>query len=77
MPLAGIYLAIFLLAMTGLFAKMISLNAISIIQLRGVVATFGLAGFMFLNQRKLRILGIKQLVGVYFLGLLLVSTGTS
>jgi drug/metabolite transporter (DMT)-like permease len=71
MPLAGLYLAIFFLAMTGLFAKMIPLNAISIIQLRGVVASFGLAGFMFLNRRKFRISSIKQFIGVYLLGLLL------
>jgi len=71
MPLAGLYLAIFFLAMTGLFAKMIPLNAISIIQLRGVFATFGLAGFMFLYQRKFRISGIKDFIGVYLLGLLL------
>jgi drug/metabolite transporter (DMT)-like permease len=71
MPLAGLYLAIFFLAMTGLFAKTIPLNAVSIIQLRGVVAIFGLAGFMFLSQRKFWIPEIKQFVGVYLLGLLL------
>lgn len=70
-PLAGLYLAIFFLAMTGLFAKMIPLNAVSIIQLRGVVAAFGLAGFISLRQCKFRITGIKAAFGVYLLGLLL------
>ncbi len=66
-----LYLAIFLLALTGLFAKLIPLDAISIIQLRGVVATAGLAMFCFFKKRNLRLNGYRTYFGVYALGLLL------
>ena len=66
-----LYLAIFLLALTGLFAKLIPLDAISIIQLRGVVATVGLVLFSFSRKRSLRLDGTRTYLGVYALGLLL------
>ena len=66
-----LYLAIFLLALTGLFAKLIPLDAISIIQLRGMVAAIGLALFSLLRKRILRLPGIRTYAGVYALGLLL------
>lgn len=66
-----LYLAIFLLALTGLFAKLIPLDAISIIQLRGVVATAGLVLFSSIRKRSLRLDGTRTYLGVYALGLLL------
>jgi drug/metabolite transporter (DMT)-like permease len=66
-----LYLAIFLLALTGLFAKVIPLDAVSIIQLRGVVAAIGLALFSGYRKRSLRLNGIRTCAGVYFLGLVL------
>jgi len=69
--LPALYLAIFLLALTGLFAKLIPLNAISIIQLRGIVATVCLALFSLLQKRSLRLTGARTYAGVYALGLLL------
>jgi len=66
-----LYLAIFLLALTGLFAKLIPLDAISIIQLRGIVAAIGLALYSLLQKRNLRLPGIRTYAGVYALGLLL------
>jgi drug/metabolite transporter (DMT)-like permease len=69
--LPSLYLAIFLLALTGLFAKLIPLDAISIIQLRGVVAAVGLALFSLLQKRNLRLAGVRSYAGVYALGLLL------
>src|SRR5210317_984666 len=66
-----LYLAIFLLALTGLFAKLIPLDAISIIQLRGIVAAIGLALYSLLRKRNLRLPGIRTYAGVYALGLLL------
>ncbi len=69
--LTPLYLAIFLLALTGLFAKLIPLDAISIIQLRGVVAAVGLALFSLLQKRNLRLSGVRSYAGVYALGLLL------
>jgi len=71
--LPSLYLAIFLLALTGLFAKLIPLNAISIIQLRGIVAALGLALFAILQTRSLRLDGVRTWAGVYALGLLLGS----
>ncbi|MDA3903381.1 MAG: DMT family transporter [Desulfuromusa sp.] len=69
--LPSLYLAIFLLALTGLFAKLIPLDAISIIQLRGMVAATGLALFSLLQKRNFRLPGIRAYAGVYALGLLL------
>jgi drug/metabolite transporter (DMT)-like permease len=69
--LPSLYLAIFLLALTGLFAKLIPLDAITLIQLRGVVATVGLALFSLLRKRNLKLGGIRSYLGVYALGLLL------
>lgn len=69
--LPSLYLSIFLLALTGLFAKLIPLDAISIIQIRGVVAATGLALFGLLQKRNFRLAGIRTYVGVYTLGLLL------
>jgi drug/metabolite transporter (DMT)-like permease len=69
--LPALYLSIFLLALTGLFAKLIPLDATSIIQLRSVVAAVGLASFMAAQRRRPRLRGLRAYVGVYALGLLL------
>jgi drug/metabolite transporter (DMT)-like permease len=66
-----LYLAISLLALTGLYAKLIPLDAISLIQLRGVIATLTLALFGLLRKRRLRLSGPRAYFGVYALGLLL------
>jgi drug/metabolite transporter (DMT)-like permease len=69
--LPSLYLAIFLIALVGLFAKLIPLDAISITQLRGIVAAIALALFSLLQKRNLRLAGVRSYVGVYALGLLL------
>ena len=69
--LATLYLAILLLALTGLFAKLIPLDALSIIQLRGLIAAAGLLLFGLVGRRRLRLPGIRAACGVYGLGLLL------
>ena len=70
--LPTLYLAIILLALTGLFAKLIPLDAISIIQLRSIVAAVGIASFTALQKRSLKLSGgIRAYAGVYILGLLL------
>ncbi len=66
-----LYLAIFLLALTGLFAKLIPLDAVSIIQLRGLVAAAGLALFIVLRKRSFRLARRRTYAGVYSLGFLL------
>ena len=71
--LPSLYLAIFLLALTGLFAKLIPLDAISITHLRTVIAAIVLALFATLRKRSLRLDGIRTSAGVYAIGLLLAS----
>lgn len=69
--LLTLYLAIILLSLNGLFAKLIPLDATSIIQLRSVVAVFAIAVFMVLQKRSLKLRGMGHYPGVYGLGLLL------
>jgi len=69
--LPSLYLSIFLLALTGLFAKLIPLDATSIIQLRSVVAAVGLALFIALQKRSFKLSRKRTYVGVYALGILL------
>jgi len=68
-----LYLAIFLLSLAGLFAKLIPLDALSITQLRTCVAALGLAIFAMLQKRRLRLEGARTYAGVYAIGLLLGS----
>ena len=69
--LSVLYLAIVLLALTGLYAKIIPLDAISIIQLRAIVATFGLSLFSLFRNRSFRLNKKRTYIGVYALGVLL------
>ena len=69
--LPSLYLAIFLMSLTGLFAKLIPLDPVSIIQIRGMIAAACLLLFSQLRKRHLRLSGIRTYVGVYALGLLL------
>lgn len=69
--LPTLYLAIFLLSLTGLFAKLIPLDATSIIQLRSVVAAAGLALFIALQKRNFKLSRKRTYAGVYGLGVLL------
>ena len=69
--LPALYLSIFLLSLTGLFAKLIPLDAPSIIQLRSVVAFIGLFSLLVVRRRRLKIDGVRATVGIYGLGLLL------
>lgn len=66
-----LYLAVFLLSLNGLFAKLIPLDAISITQLRSVIAILGFLAFGLIRKRRLRVENLKQQIGVAFLGLLL------
>jgi len=66
-----LYIAVFLLSLNGLFAKLIPLDALSITQLRSVIAVFGFLAFGLVRKRKLRVKNLKQQFGVAFLGLLL------
>ena len=69
--LPSLYLAIFLMALVGLFAKLIPLDATSITQLRAIIAAIVLTLFGLQQKRNLRLVGVRSYVGVYALGLLL------
>ncbi len=66
-----LYLVIFLLALTGIYARTIPLTAVAIIQLRGVVAMIGVGLFSLLRQRSLLLPDLRSGFRVYALGLLL------
>ena len=71
LPVFALYLVILLLALTGLYAKLIPLNAIGIIHLRGVVAMLGIALFSQARKRSLILPVEGRSIGVYGLGILL------
>jgi len=66
-----LYLAIFILSLTGIFVKLIPLDAVSIVQLRSLIAAFGLAFILCIQKRSFRLAALKTYIGVYLLGLLL------
>lgn len=65
-----LYSAILLIALNGLFAKVIPLDAISMTQLRSVIAAIGLIAFCLLQNIDMRLSSLKQTTGVYILGIL-------
>ena len=69
--LLALYGSVVLLALNGLFAKLIPLDATSITQLRSVVAVIGLLAFCLLQRRGWRLDNRGQIAGVYGLGILL------
>lgn len=69
--LLSLYLGIFLMSTTGLFAKSIPLDAISITQLRSVVAILALGAFCWLRGARLRLPSFKRLLELYALGLIM------
>lgn len=69
--LSSLYLAVFLLSLNGLFAKLIPLSAISITELRSAIAAVAFLTFCRFQKRTLRLESLKQFLGVYFLGVLL------
>ncbi|MCK5782805.1 MAG: DMT family transporter [Desulfobacterales bacterium] len=66
-----LYPAVFLLSLTGLFAKLIPLDATSITQLRSSIAVGGFLIFYLFQKRTFRLVGFSQCVGIYGLGILL------
>lgn len=69
--LFALYGSIFLLALNGLFSKLIPLDATTMSQSRSVVACLVLVLILVLNKRGLRLASFKQVLGVYGLGVLL------
>ena len=66
-----LYLAMFILAFNGLYAKLIPADPTTITQLRSVVAVLGFVVFLTWQKKTLRLSGWREYVGVYALGVLL------
>ncbi len=69
--LSVLYVAVFLLSLNGLFSKLIPLDAISITQLRSVIAVITLLCFALIGRRGYRLSGLREYAGVYLLGVIL------
>ena len=52
--LSILYVAVFLLSLNGLFSKLIPLDAVSVTQLRSVMAALALLAFAYARKRKFR-----------------------
>lgn len=66
-----LYLAVFLLALNGLFAKLIPLDATSITQLRSVLAGCTLLLVALLSRRRFLLDSARDYIGVYLIGVVL------
>jgi len=69
--LSILYVAVFLLSLNGLFSKLIPLDAITVTQMRSLMAAIALFGFAYVGKRGYRLSNIKQYAGVSMLGLFL------
>jgi len=69
--LSILYVAVFLLALNGLFSKIIPLDAVSVTQLRSVLAALTLFLFALLRNREFRLNSPKQYLGVYAIGVIM------
>ncbi len=66
-----LYAAVFLLALNGLFSKLIPLDATSITQLRSVLAAITLFVFAVARKRTYRLNNRREYAGVYLIGVIL------
>jgi len=69
--LSILYVAVFLLSLNGLFSKLIPLDAVSVTQLRSVMAAVALLVFAYVRKRDFRLDGFKEYSGVYLVGVIL------
>jgi len=69
--LSVLYVAVLLLALNGLFSKLIPLDATSITQLRSVLAAITLLAFAVLRKRQYKLDNTRQYIGIYGIGALL------
>ncbi len=69
--LSILYIAVFLLSLNGLFSKIVPIDAVSVTQLRSVVAVLTLIMFALLQKRQLRLDSAKQYVGIYLIGVIM------
>ena len=69
--LSILYLAVFLLALNGLFSKVIPLDSVSITQLRSVLAAVALFIFAVIKKRAIKLHSLNQYPGVFIIGMIL------
>ena len=69
--LSILYVAVFLLSLNGLFSKVIPLDAVSVTQLRSVIAAVALLIFAYARKRAFRLNGVKEYTRVYLVGVIL------
>jgi len=69
--LSILYAAVFLLSLNGLFSKLIPLDAVTVTQLRSVMAALALLGFVLVKKRGLSLRNANEYVGVYIVGIIL------
>jgi len=69
--LSILYLAIFLLALNGLFSKVIPLDSVSITQIRSVIAAIALVVFAVIRKRAVKLRGLNQYLGILIIGMIL------
>jgi len=69
--LSILYIAVLLLSLNGLFSKLIPLDAVSVTQLRSVLAALALLVFALSRKRGLRLSNLKEYLGVYSVGIIL------
>ena len=68
-----LYFAMFVLAFNGLYAKIIPADAVTITQMRSVVASLAFVVFLTLQKKALRLSHYREYMGVYGLGIILGS----
>ncbi len=66
-----LYVGLTLLSLNGLFAKLIPLDAFPMTQLRSLIAIGGFYLFCRLFRMSLRVQSVKQLLGIYGLGVIM------
>lgn len=66
-----LYISVLLLALNGLFSKLIPLDATTITQLRSVLAAITLLAFAVLRKRQYKLDNLQQYAGIYGIGALL------
>lgn len=66
-----LYFAMFVLAVNGLYAKVIPADAITITQVRSAIAALAFVVFLTLQKKTLRLSHSREYMGVYGLGIIL------
>lgn len=69
--LAILYVSVLLLSLNGLFSKVVPLDAISVTDLRSIVAALTLLLFAWLRSRPVRLSSTREYMGIYAIGVIM------